>query len=197
MKLKHGLVFCCLVVIVSLLTGCWTVATTSADVVYNRKQWENQFQDQYITLQAHRALRIKTKQFDNANLAVSTYNGVILLTGQVPEAWQKPAAQALISKIPHVKKIYNLVTIQSPSSTLTRMSDTWLTGKVKSKLIASEDLDASKIKVVSENGVVYLMGIVPPNDAHLATQIASETDGVLKVVTVFSYLHVTNKPTLS
>ena len=173
------------------------MATTSAEVVYNRREWKSEFQDHYITLQAHRLLRIKTKKFDSANLTVSTYHGVVLVTGEAPKVWQKTEAEALIRKIPHVTKVYNLVTIQSPSSTLTRLSDTWLTSKVKSKLIASEDLDASKIKVVSENGIVYLMGVVPPDEGREAAKIASETDGVLKVVTVFSYLHITNKPELS
>lgn len=189
--------FCLISISSCLLSSCWTMATTSAEVVYNRREWKNELQDHYITLQAHRALRIKTHQFDNANLTVSTYHGVVLLTGEAPAPWQKTTAGELIRKIPQVKKVYNVVTIQSPSSTLTRLSDSWLTGKVKSKLIANDDLDASKIKVVSENGIVYLMGVVPPEEGRMAAKIASETDGVLKVVTLFSYLHITNKPMLS
>ena len=73
---------------------------------------------------------------------------------------------------------------------MSRASDSWLTTKVKSKLIAYKDIDSTKIKVVTENGVVYLMGLVFPEEGNRAARVTSETKGVRKVVKVFEYPNV-------
>ena len=179
-----------------LLQGCMSAAVTSAQTVYNRHGIEKNLRDQYITLQAHRRLEIdnQKREFENANITVATYNGDVLLTGQVPETWQRERAGEIVKAIPNVKRVFNLLKIASPSSTLVRLSDVWLTAKVKAKMIASNDLDGSQIKVVSENGTVYLMGIVPPKEADVAVDIASSTEGVAEVVKMFSYMIITRKP---
>lgn len=175
------------------LQSCMNVASTGVQAIYNRRSIEKTVNDQYITMQAHHVLHFKTKEFADTNIVVTTYNGDVLLTGQVPEAWQKAKAEKLVKEIPEVTEVHNLITVQSPSSTLTRVSDAWITSKVKAKLIASEDVDATQIKVLTENGNVYLMGIVPPEDADAAVDLASNTDGVKSVVKVFSYITISKK----
>lgn len=179
--------------IIIFLQGCWNVATTGAQAVYNRHHLEKNFKDQYLTLQAYQTLYVKTKEFDNTNISVSTYNKEMLLAGQVPSEWQKIKAEKLIKKIPEIGKIYNLVEVISPSSVLTRVNDTWITTKVKSKLIASNDVDASQVKVVTENGTVYLMGVLLPEQADAAVEVASNTEGVRSVVKIFSYMKISKK----
>jgi osmotically-inducible protein OsmY len=176
-----------------LLQGCLNVATSGAQAVYNRHSIEKNINDQYTTMQAYKALYMKTDKFKNANISIATYNGEILLAGQTPEAWQKDKAEKIVRQATDARDIYNLIAIQSPSSTLTRISDAWITSKVKAKLIASEDVDASQIKVVTENGTVYLMGILPPEQASAAVDLASNTEGVLSVVKLFSYMKITKK----
>ncbi|MBX3708657.1 MAG: BON domain-containing protein [Gammaproteobacteria bacterium] len=173
------------------LQGCWNVATTSAQVVYNRHSIEKNLTDQYITMQAYQDLYVKTDQFKNANISISTYNKEILLAGQAPKNWQKYKAEKIVRHIPHVNKIYNLIVIENPSSTLTRVSDAWITTKIKAKFVASNGMDATQVKVVTENGTVYLMGILPPEQATVAIKLASNTDGVRSVVKIFSYLKIT------
>lgn len=168
-----------------------SAASTSAQAVYNRRSLTKTWNDQYITMRAHQALEYKTDEFKDSNITVSTFNGEVLLAGQTPTEWQKAKAEEIIKQIPDVKEVYNAITLSSPSSTLTRMSDAWITTKVKTQLIASDDVDASQIKVVTENGTVYLMGIVPPEDAQAAVEVASETDGVSRVVKMFSYIRIT------
>lgn len=180
-----------LIIILVLLSGCVNVATTGAQAVYNRHSLEKNVNDHYITMRAFQALNFKTNEFNNANIAISTYNGEVLLAGQTPTVWQKQKAEHIVRDIPNVSKVYNLITIASPSSTLTRISDAWITSKVKAKLIASEDVDATQIKVVTENGTVYLMGVVPPADALAAVDLARQTDGVERVVKIFSYIKIT------
>lgn len=190
MKLMRLLVTGCLML---LMTACMNVATTGAQAIYNQHSLRKSLSDQYISMQAYQAINVKTKEFENANISVAVYQGDVLLAGQVPQAWQKYKAEALIKKIPDVKSVYNQIEIASPSSTLTRMSDAWITTKVKSKLIVSDDVDVTKVKVVTEDGIVYLMGVLKPSEAQAATTIASQTQGVQAVVRIFSYVHISKK----
>jgi osmotically-inducible protein OsmY len=175
---RHGMMrFSLLMVVAMFLSGCMNVATTGAQAIYNRRSLEKSWKDQSITLKANQAL----------------YNREVLLSGEVPYAWQKMRAEQIVKNIPDVKEVYNSIIIAGASSPLTRLSDTWLTAKIKSKLIVSEDLDATQIKVVTENGTVYLMGIVLPEEANAAFDIANETEGVQKVVKLFSYIKITKE----
>lgn len=172
------------------LTGCFNVASTGAQVVYNRRSIENTWNDQFTTMRIYQALNYKTKDFKDANIAIATYNGDVLLAGQVPMAWQRTKAEEITKNIPDIGKVYNLLTVEGPSSTITRMSDSWITAKVKAKLISSDDVDATKIKVVTENGVVYLMGILKPEEADAAIELTRNTGGVQQVVKIFSYINI-------
>lgn len=175
------------------LQGCMNVATSGAEAVYNRHSIEKNLKDQYLTMQAYKALYYDTDQFKNTNIIISTYNREMLLAGQVPYVWQKTRAKEIIKKIPDVGSVYNLVAIQSPSSQLTRISDAWITAKVKAKFLASNDMDGSQVKVVTENGTVFLMGILLPEHADAAVHLASNTDGVQSVVKIFSYMKISKK----
>ena len=175
--------------IMSVLQGCADVAMSGAQAIYNRHSIQKNVSDQYITMQVYQALNHKTDKFKNANISISTFNKDVLLAGQVPEAWQKVSAGEIVKAIPDVNHIYNLLSISSPSSTLTRISDAWITGKVKARLLASE-VDATQVKVVTENGTVYLMGIVKPEEAQVAAEAASTTEGVVSVVKIFWYMRI-------
>lgn len=191
---EHGCFLRCAAIqicLTLLLTGCMNVATTGAQAFYNRHSLQKSIDDQYATMQIYRHLNDKTHEFENTNISIATYNGDVLLAGEVPNAWQKARAGNIARNVPNVKEVYNMLAVKSPSSVITRMSDAWITAKIKSKLIASEDLDATQIKVVTENGVVYLMGVLPPDEAKAAAELASDTSGVKQVVKIFSYVHIT------
>ena len=171
------------------LSGCVNVATTGASAVYNRQSMQKSWKDQHTTLRIYQSMNYKTDKFKNANISIATLNGEVLLAGQAPERWQKEQAEKIAKETPDVKRVYNLVSVASPSSPLTKISDTWITAKVKAKLLASDDLDATAIKVVTENSTVYLMGILKPEEADAAVELASTTDGVQSVVKIFSYIN--------
>lgn len=175
------------------IQGCMQVASTGASCVYNRHGLEESFNDQYKTYCAYRALDKCPKDFKNTNISLTTYHGEILIAGQVPESWQRNKVETLVKSVPDIDRVYNLLTISSPSSSLTRVSDAWITSKIKTKLLASNDVDASKVKVITENGTVYLMGILQTCEADAAVDIASNTDGVARVVRVFSYMKISKK----
>ena len=188
----HDLIF--LLLISCSLQACVDVAMTGAQVVYNRQSIQKNLNDHYITMQAYKTLNIDSEEFKNANIDITTYNNEILLAGQVPTPTLRMEAEERLKSISDVKHIYNLITIGAPTSTLTKISDAWITAKVKSKFLASNELDASQIKVVTENGVVYLMGILKPEEAQEAVEIASNTDGVASVVKIFTYIQIIKKP---
>lgn len=163
---------------------------SGAQVVYNRHHIQKNLSDQYATLQAYQAINHDNDIFENTNIAITTFNNEMLIAGQVPKQYQKRKVEVLVKNATDVGEIHNALTISNPSSSLTRMSDAWITAKVKAKMLASDDLDASLIKVVTENGVVYLMGVVPPSEAQAAVTLASETQGVSRVVKVFKYIRI-------
>jgi osmotically-inducible protein OsmY len=187
MKITHSVLLFCLV---GTLQGCMDAAVTGAQAVYSRHSIQSSLSDQYIMMKAERTIYVDTDRFQDTNVSVSSFNGVVLITGQVNSKAERVEIENIVKKIPGVKEIHNVVTLSNRSSALTRMSDTWITTKIKTKLIAMNDIDPSQIKVVTENGVVYLIGIVPPEQADIAVDLARTTEGVQSVVKVFSYLRI-------
>lgn len=182
-----------LAITVMIITSCANVAMTGASAVYNRHSIQKNINDQYITMMAFKQLKIDDDQFDDSNITIATYDSDVLLTGQVPRPWQKEKAEKIVKTIPDVGHVYNLLSIASPSSSLTRISDAWITTKIKSKFLVSDDVDVAKVKVVTENGTVYMMGLLQPYEAQTAADIASHTDGVENVVKMFSYMRISKK----
>lgn len=197
MKIVQLYKICLTCVVIASLTGCMNVATTGASAVYNRHTIQKNINDQWITMQVYHTIRYKTDAFKNANITITTFNNELMLAGQTPEDWQKARAEEIARRVSGLKKIHNFIAIGSPSSTLTRVSDSWITTKVKSRLIASDDVDATQIKVVTENGTVYLLGTISPSAARAAIDIAGNTSGVKKVVKVFSYIHINDDDSLT
>lgn len=177
--------------IICLLQGCVNAAVTSAQAVYDRHNIENTLNDHYITMQASRAIYWTSNRYKNSSISINTFNGIVLLTGQTPSPELKDEAGNIVKRIPGARKVYNFIEIISPASSLVHISDAWITSKIKARFIADSELDPSQIKVVTENGTVYLMGIVFPSKAKIATTIARTTDGVQHVVQLFSYLQIT------
>jgi len=127
-------------------------------------------------------------QLASSHINVSTYNKVVLLTGEVASSELRTLAGDTARHYKGVRQVYNELKLQGSSSLLARTNDSWLTTKVKSKLLANKEIDSSEIEVVTESGIVYLMGVVSRTSADRATGVASHTGGVVKVVRVFEYL---------
>ncbi|MDX1901463.1 MAG: BON domain-containing protein [Gammaproteobacteria bacterium] len=174
-----------------LLNGCMSVATTSAQAVYNRRNLQNTLDDNYISMRSERAIYLDTKAFEDTHVAVSAFNGTVLLTGQTPTTEQRQQIEAIVRKIAdNPPEFYNQITISSPTSAITRTSDAWITTKIKTQFIAANEIDPSQIKVVTENGTVFLIGVVTHQMGDVAIDIARKTDGVQKVITVFQWIHI-------
>jgi len=180
--------------LIGLLQGCTTVASSSAQALYNHHSLEKNATDVYLTLQGYRALDIDSDHFRAANINVATFNRIALLSGQALSAKQRIEAEAIVRKIEGMNQVYNWITLEKPTSLWAHLNDAWLTTKIKAQLLASNGVDASQVKVVTENRTVFLMGTLRPSEARAALTIASTTEGVQQVVKIFSYLNLSKIP---
>ena len=173
-----------------LLSGCAALvvggATTGAVVANDRRPTEVVLGDERVELTANTRLG---KVFgDNVHINVTSFNYVVLITGEVPNEATKGQVEALVRAIPQVKSVVNELQVAGVSSYAARSNDTYLTGKVKAGFVSGDKFSANDVKVVTEAGVVYLMGLVTRKEAEDATEAARSTGGVRKVVRVFEYI---------
>ena len=123
----------------------------------------------------------------HTHLSVTSYNQVVLITGQAPTEELRTTAIDIVSQIEKVRHVYDEIQMAAPSSMAVRSSDSLLTAKVKTKLFTVDGIDTTKVKVVSENGVVFLMGIVSQAAAANVADAASRVGGVQKIIKLFEY----------
>lgn len=180
-----------LVVPVLLLQGCAPAvvggAATGASVAYDRRTAGTVIDDQGIEFKAAYALFNNKEIYDQSHINVTSYNGVVLLTGETPSQALKQKATAEVKKIPKVRRIHNELAIAAPSALPSRSSDAWITSKVKAKMTTDEQTDPFHIKVVTERGIVYLLGFVSHAEADRAVNLVKNTAGVQRVVKIFEY----------
>jgi osmotically-inducible protein OsmY len=119
---------------------------------------------------------------------VTSYNRVALLTGEVPDADARTRLEAAVARVENVRSVVNELAIAGASSLTSRSNDALLTTKVKASLVDARDLYANAFKVVTERGIVYLMGRVTEREAARGAEVASTVPGVQKVVRVFEIL---------
>jgi len=176
----------------NLLFGCVPALIVGAAiggiVVYEGRNATVKKKDFELTRQIQQTINKQTSLHNHSRIVVSAYDGVVLLAGQAPSEALKNQAYQIARGVPGVKRLYNEITITGPISSLTQSSDAWLTTKVKSVLLARKGLDSSQIKVVTENGVVFLMGKVTKEQAKIAADATRTISGVQKVVTLFEFL---------
>ena len=158
----------------------------SALVVSDRRTSGAQIEDEAIELKA--SSRFGERLGGRGHIVTTSYNRVVLLTGQVPTAGDKVLAEQVAGGIDNVRSVINELAVAGNSSLITRSGDSLVTGRVKTAFFEAKDLMANSMKVVTESGTVYLMGRVTEREAARATDIARSTRGVQKVVRVFDLL---------
>lgn len=155
----------------------------SSMVVTDRRTSGAQVDDQAIELRATK--RINDLLGDRGNVSTTSYNRIVLLTGNVTNEADKAAVERAVSAIENVKSVVNEIAIGTAASFGNRSNDTLLTSKVKASFVDAKDVQVNAYKVVTERGVVYLMGRVTEREATRASDIARGVSGVQKVVRVF------------
>lgn len=179
------------------LQGCvesFIVAGVATGVIVaaDRRQPEVMFGDQRIEIVASN--RIGDVLAGQGHVNVTSYNQMVLLTGEVPSAQVKAEVEKVTSEVPQVKTVINELQIAGASSIASRSNDSYITSKVKSNFIGADKFRPTSVKVVTEAGVVYLLGLVSREEADAASDIARGTGGVQKVVRVFEYITPAQAP---
>jgi osmotically-inducible protein OsmY len=178
--------------VLSTLGGCAAlvvggVMAGGVLVVTDRRSSGSQLNDEGIEIRS--VNRLKEKFGERGNFSVTSYNGRVLLTGEVAGNSDKLAAEQLVFQVENVKLVLNELTIAGSTSTLReRSNDTFITSRVKASLIEEKELPSNAFKVVTERGVVYLLGRVTQREAALGTEIARAVSGVVKVVRSFEII---------
>lgn len=169
------------------LSGCAPLivagAAGGALMATDRRTSGAQIDDEAIELRA--AARLRENFGDNVHLNITSYNRQVLLTGEVPTDAARQRAEQVVASVDNVRGIVNELAVMPPTSLGMRSNDVLITGKVRASFVDASDLQAQAFKVVTERGVVYLMGRVTDREAERATSIARGIGGVQKVVRIF------------
>ncbi|NKN33629.1 BON domain-containing protein [Marichromatium bheemlicum] len=182
-----------LVLASSLLGGCGALVvggiTVGAAALYDRRPYYVVIDDQHIEMNAISAIQQDRELQDHARISVTSYNYRVLLTGQAERPELAQRAVDKVRRLAKVQQVVDEITIGPRVSLARKSEDAYLTSRVKLALtkVDLEDFDATRVKVVSEDGVVYLMGLVNPAEADAAAEKARYVRGVKRVVKLFEY----------
>ena len=176
----------------TLLAGCaplivGTAVVAGAVVVTDRRTSGAQLDDEVIESKASGRLG-ETLPGDNVRINTTSYNRMVLLTGEVPNDADKTTAEQVVARIDNVVSVVNELTVGPPNSFNEKTKAAFISTKVKASFVDAKDVFANQIKVVTHRGVVYLMGRVTEREANRAAEIARGVSGVVKVVKVFEIM---------
>ena len=195
-KLLHVAI---ILIATQVFAGCAPVliggAAAGMMLVHDRRTAGSVLDDEGIELNVINALYAENLISDLSHINVTSYNGVVLLTGETRTEAGKRKAENITRNTTRVKKVVNEIALAAPSSLTSRSSDSMLTTKVKVQLLkirGHRGFDPTRVKVVTERGIVYLLGLVTPEEATAATETAREIRGVQRVVKVFELVTITD-----
>jgi osmotically-inducible protein OsmY len=175
----------------SALSGCFPLiaggVAGTAMVASDRRTSGAYVDDKAIEVKGGAQL---SQKFPNAHISINSFDRTVLMTGEVASDDQRTQAEMAVRALPGVNRVENYTVVAEPSTFGQRNNDTWITTKVRSRLIGGEGKYSSQaIKLVTERGVVYMMGLVTRDEGDAAAAVVSQTAGVMKVVTLFEYLN--------
>jgi osmotically-inducible protein OsmY len=189
--------FLSLVLLNCLLTSaCSTVATNSAplteqNLLQDRRTREAILIDKDIETEAYSELNSEDDLLKQCHFTITAYNGAVLITGEAPNEALRKKIIATVQVIPHVKLIHDNLIITSPSDANSRANDQLITSTVKtalSQIRTMPDFDPAMVKVITENGTVYLMGLVQRDEGTVVINVTKLQPGINQIVTVFEYV---------
>jgi osmotically-inducible protein OsmY len=174
------------------LQGCLAGAfvaggATTGGLVTDPRDFGTIRSDEEINFKVNRKFANDAVLTSQDHVSAVSYNRVVLLTGQAYDEELRARAEQYAKETPDVKRVFNEITLGIPTTAFRRAKDVGITSTVKAKMFADRDLRSNNFKVVTENGVVFILGITTPRQAKLAVSIARESAGVRKVVKLIEY----------
>ena len=194
--MRNALYLFSLVAAAGLLQGCVPVligagGAMAFTTLEDRRPTGALLDDEGIELRA--GSRISERYADAVHVNATSYNRTVLLTGEVPDARAREDVEKIVRAVPGVRGVSNELEIAGISSLGARTNDSFVTSKVKARFIDAGKFSAVHAKVITENGVVYLLGIVIEEEANEAAELARTVAGVRKVVKIFEYCKATDE----
>jgi len=179
-------------ILLTSLPGCASIAASTSDNTavqeHGSRTMGSFIEDANIERKASNKLATTSDALAASHLVVVSFNGNVLLAGQVSNQSLRTQAENIVRSVEHVRHVYNALEISGNSSALARANDAWLTAKVKSRLLVDGNAPASRTKVVTEDGVVYLMGLLTHKEASEVVAQVQKVGGVQKIVKVIQYI---------
>lgn len=182
---RHGR-FIIITMLLALLSGCISGVWTGASLIYDRHNVYQKLSDYHLGSKVNRALfHDKTFKLPSSAIDVAVFNGDVLLAGHVPVASLRHEAQSRVEQVGGYRRFFNLLSLEvhAPQP----VSDSWITAKIRSQIIADSEINPHAFKIVTSDAVVYVMGDVRPEQAKKVIHIARHTAGVKKVVRLLRY----------
>ena len=178
------------ITVLPALQGCFPVVaagvTTGVLAVVDRRSVGTQTEDETIEWKAR--ARVGEKLKNNTHFNFTSYNRRVLISGEVPSAEVKAEAERIVAAVPNVQGVYNELIVGPVSSFPDRSNDSFITSKVKSRFVDAGKFNPMHVKVVTEAGTVFLLGLVTQAEANSAVQVARTTSGVKKVVNLIEII---------
>lgn len=184
-----------LLMLSALLTSCIAVVVAGAAVGtvgmvgYDSRDVATIKDDLRIFHKVHTAI-VKDPRFQDSHISLSSFNQVVLLVGQTPAASLRVLAEKIAQNTAGVTRVYNEITVGSPLPLSEQTRDAWISSQVRSLMLVQKGLGSGSIRILTEDGAVYLMGRVTHQQANLAAHVARQVNEVQKVVKVFQYIPV-------
>ena len=177
--------------VLAMLQGCagavMVGAVSGAKMVNDERSMSTQISDTNADFVIASALSKHDDLNNQTNIAAVVMNNNVLMIGQAPNSMLRDKAIKVQKNFKIAGKILTQIRIGTPTSFTTRSNDTWVTTKVKGRMLNEKSLDITRVKVITENGEVFLLGLIDRKQADLAVDIARNTAGVRKVIKVFEY----------
>lgn len=176
-----------------LFTGCSSLISSTTETPIKDNSGERTLgsyvEDEIIETKAMVNLNKGSESLRNASVSVTSFNGIVLLTGQAPNDETRAEAEAIVKNIRKVRKVHNELKLSGVSSALIYTNDLFLTLRSKSQLLLNDQAPGNRIKVVTDGGTVFLMGLVTRDEANKAVEVISTINGVERIVKIFEYIN--------
>ena len=163
--------------------GCSNVILEYEDSTYSK------LEDERNEKLALKNIKSRFPGLEGTNINVTSFKGTVLITGQVISEDYISLATRVVESMRNVATVHNELLVAGPTSMISRANDAYLSNKIRTKLVASNNIEANRVKVVVENGVAYLMGRVTTQEAEILVSETQQVYGIQKIVEVFTYLN--------
>ena len=183
----------CALALILFSSGCVAPAVVAgaaggAAVAHDERSSQTIIDDEVIEAKGKDAIYADPKMAKRIHVNITSFNHVVLLTGEALSRAERDTIVDIVRRLDKVRRVHNEIRIADLTDFSSRTNDTWITSKVKTKMLATKGFDSTRVKVLTEDGTVFLMGLVSKEVGNQAAAITREISGVKRVVKVFEYV---------